>query len=126
MATSSGLGTDQPAFPRTGFGTRGYCCAEVDRFVAHLRAAMRQEPPTITAGRVACTRFHVGRFCGTYAMPAVDAYLDDAEADLRARGAVGDSSEKPAPNRHRSGAIAVYVVAAILVALILGLVLAQL
>ena len=106
----------QPAFPLTGVGAAGYCRSEVDRFVGELRSALSQEPPSMSAARVAASRFHVGRLGRCYEMRPVDDYLDEAEAALR-NGRDGEGTVAPPAGAHRS-TWWVYAVAAAIIAVI--------
>jgi hypothetical protein len=64
---------------------QGYDRGQVDAFLADLRRALGQDPPTMAPYEVADQRFSVVRGRAGYAMRPVDEYLDRAQEVLRAR-----------------------------------------
>jgi DivIVA domain-containing protein len=128
--------TDEPnALPEPELRTtkpwsRGYRQAEVDQYVADLRRAYAQQPPTMAPYEVADQHFAPTRFGKGYTMRSVDTYLEQAQERLRERhggdavaGVVG--REKPERHRHFPTEL-IYVGAGVLiVAIVIVYVLTQ-
>ena len=107
-----------PELPTAQWGREGYAAAEVDDFVTRLRSAMQRQPPTMAPYEVADQRFKVSRLGRRYALEPVDAFLEQAEGQLRAvhgEDAVAHvEGRQPEPHHFPTGWI--YLVALVLVA----------
>ncbi|MBS2936558.1 DivIVA domain-containing protein [Nocardioides sp. J2M5] len=89
------MGVSRPTFPVARL-RQAYDVEQVDLAVDHILENLALPRPRIDAGDITAMRFTPGR--GGYDMAAVDDWLDEVVAELRARGAGGapGPAEQPA------------------------------
>lgn len=122
-----GIESPDPRLPTATWGREGYRAADVDQFVARLRQALGEDPPTLAPYEVVEQRFKVTRFGRRYSLPAVDDYLDAGQEGLRRKlGYAPVTTRRPADERHRFPVGWIYLVALALIAFMLLFVLTQL
>lgn len=114
-------------FPLTGFLRRGYDVSEVETFLHEAERALRSDPPTMAPYEVQDARFRGVRWRRGYEMRAVDEHLEELHGALRERhGDDGVSAIQghESVRQHRT-AFWIYVVAAVLVAVMVAFALSQ-